>query len=215
MRAARTQMSGQTHTLVAKVTEYNGNLICDTCGRLSARGSEEAQAFQVITWQDGEAVHVCGHCVSQLNAGLLAENASTLDCARCGRDERSGEDQWHKVEDYAGRRITYCADCWVELGDLGGPWVRCAWADVGGRCDRTALRSEAERPIRQHGSRRGAYFDFPVIDGTRWLALEGKAQSVAEVYCSNIGDGRKLLAHSSYGTGLHKDLRKHAYLQAY
>ena len=83
-------MSAQARTLVANMAEQNGNLVCDTCGLLGQRGSEEADAFEAIAWPDCQEVHLCGRCVSERDSGVLAESASTRECVRCSRDEDSG-----------------------------------------------------------------------------------------------------------------------------
>ena len=98
------------------MTEVNDQLICDVCGRLAEARTEDAQGFEVTDWQDGIAVHLCPRCISVRDAGGLA--LSPMECVRCHRDERSGEDEWHQIEDPAGRKATYCGDCWAEL-DLG------------------------------------------------------------------------------------------------
>lgn len=93
----------------------NGHLICDVCGSLGEAGSERTEAFEVVDWESGGKVDLCLRCVADHRAGRLAETASATECARCGRDELSGEDEWRHIEDDAGRRTTFCVDCWVEL----------------------------------------------------------------------------------------------------
>jgi hypothetical protein len=97
----------------------NGDLICDLCASLGEAGSAHARSFEVTEWQDGDPVHLCPRCAADRRAGLLASAASIQTCARCGRDDRSVDDQWWHVEGADGRRTTYCMDCWVMLRESG------------------------------------------------------------------------------------------------
>ena len=99
-----------------RMTEINGHLICNTCGRQPvAVGSDAAAEYETVEWEDGDAVHVCPRCRADRDAGRLA--VSINECAECHCDELSGEDEWHQLEDDAGRIITYCGDCWATRND--------------------------------------------------------------------------------------------------